>query len=83
MVIAQHFGFNLPELRAAATRLARLTGIDVYGGDCIVDREGRFFIIDFNDWPSFSPCREQAADAISLFVNQLLAAQNNSQQKNG
>jgi len=27
--------------------------------------------------------REQAADAISLFVNQLLAAQNNSQQKNG
>ena len=81
--IAQHFGFNLHELRAAATRLARLTGIDVYGGDCIVDREGRFFIIDFNDWPSFSPCREQAADAISLFVNQLLAAQNNSQQKNG
>ena len=81
--IAQHFGFNLPELRAAATRLARLTGIDVYGGDCIVDREGRFFIIDFNDWPSFSPCREQAADAISLFVNRLLAAQNNSQQKNG
>ena len=81
--IAQHFGFNLSELRAAATRLARLTGIDVYGGDCIVDREGRFFIIDFNDWPSFSPCREQAADAISLFVNRLLAAQNNSQQKNG
>ena len=27
--------------------------------------------------------REQAADAISLFVNRLLAAQNNSQQKNG
>ena len=81
--IAQHFGFNLSELRAVATRLARLTGIDVYGGDCIVDREGRFFIIDFNDWPSFSPCREQAANAISLFVNRLLAAQNNSQQKNG
>ena len=54
-------------------RLARLTNIDVYGGDCIVDHEGRFFIIDFNDWPSFSACKGQAADAISQLVNGLLA----------
>lgn len=81
--IAQHFGFNLPELRAAATRLARLTGIDVYGGDCIVDREGRFFIIDFNDWPSFAACKEQAADAISQLVNGLLATNVKIKQENG
>jgi len=52
------------ELQSAAERLATAIGIDVYGGDCIVCDEGSFCIIDFNDWPSFSPCREEAAEAI-------------------
>ena len=64
-------------------QLARLTNIDVYGGDCIVDHEGRFFIIDFNDWPSFSACKEQAADSISQLVNGLLATNVKIKQENG
>lgn len=81
--VAHHFDFNQSELRAAAVRLARLTNIDVYGGDCIVDHEGRFFIIDFNDWPSFTPCKEHAADAISQLVNGLLATNVKIKQENG
>ena len=46
-------------------RLAQLVGIEVYGGDAIIDSEGRFYIIDFNDWPSFSRCRDEAAEAIA------------------
>jgi len=42
--------------------------IDVYGGDAIIDAEGRISIIDFNDWPSFSRCREEAADAIAKYI---------------
>lgn len=80
---AHHYPFNLAELRAAATRLARLTGINVYGGDCIVTPEGRFFIIDFNDWPSFSPCIDPAAEAISQLANALLAENTNKKQTNG
>ena len=52
------------DLQSAAERLAMAIGIDVYGGDAIVRDDGSFCIIDFNDWPSFSPCREEAAKAI-------------------
>ena len=46
-------------------RLSELTDVRVYGGDCIVTPEGSLAIIDFNDWPSFAPCREEAARAIA------------------
>ena len=44
--------------------IADIIGIDVYGGDGIVRDDGTFAIIDFNDWPSFSPCVEEAAEQI-------------------
>lgn len=59
------YGFNEKELHAEALRLAQIIGIDVFGGDCIVSKDGQFSIIDFNDWPSFGPCREEAAKAIA------------------
>lgn len=57
-----------PVLRQAAVRLARLAGVSVYGGDAVVRPDGSFVIVDFNDWPSFSPCRDEAAAAISQLV---------------
>ncbi len=55
---------GMNELRYEAERLADIIGIDVYGGDGIVRDDGTFAIIDFNDWPSFSPCVEEAAEQI-------------------
>lgn len=52
-------------LKRCADRAARLSGIAVYGGDCVVRPDGTFVIIDFNDWPSFSPCCATAAVAIA------------------
>lgn len=57
--------FDETALKRHATQLATLTGIDIYGGDCIVRADGSYAVIDFNDWPSFSACREEAADAIA------------------
>ena len=37
----------------------------VYGGDCIISPEGDIQIIDFNDWPSFAPCRNEAGPQIA------------------
>lgn len=65
---AHHYRFDAARLEQEVVRLARLLQVDVYGGDAIVDREGRFFLIDFNDWPSFSRCRQEAADAIAELV---------------
>ena len=61
----QHYNFNINKLRDDAERLAALVGVDVYGGDCIVRRDGTYAIIDFNDWPSFARCRDEAAIAIT------------------
>ena len=57
-----------PQVAEAASRLARLVGIQVYGGDAVLLSDGTFAIIDFNDWPSFSSCREEAAAAICRFI---------------
>ena len=65
---AHHYPFALDAMRHDIGRLAALVGIDVYGGDCIVRPDGSYCIIDFNDWPSFSRCREQAAEAIVKLI---------------
>ena len=57
-----------PQVAEAAVRLARLVGIQVYGGDAVLLSDGTFAIIDFNDWPSFSSCREEAAAAICRLI---------------
>lgn len=40
----------------------------IYGGDAIIGRDGIARLIDLNDWPSFSVCREKAANAIVQLV---------------
>lgn len=59
-----HLPFDAERLQADATRLAQGAGVAVFGGDAIVGHNGLARIIDFNDWPSFAPCREAAATHI-------------------
>ena len=61
---AHHYPFDVHELKTAIDRLATAIGVIVYGGDAIVRSDGSFVIIDFNDWPTFSPCMEEAVRAI-------------------
>jgi len=63
--LPHYYRFDHNSLRQAAEQTARLTETVVYGGDAIVDAGGSFYIIDFNDWPSFSKCRDDAAEAIA------------------
>ena len=65
---ARHFPFEVGTMQACAEQLAKAVGVKVYGGDCIVSESGSFCFIDFNDWPSFSRCREEAATAIASIV---------------
>lgn len=60
-----HYDFDTKKLKADAEKTAELIDIDIYGGDCIIREDGSYAIIDFNDWPSFSRCREEAADAMA------------------
>ncbi len=62
---SHHYAYDEDRLHCDAERLSRLTRLSVYGGDAIIRADGTYAIIDFNDWPSFSRCREEAAQAIA------------------
>lgn len=55
-------------LQSLAERAAAAAGLDIYGGDVIVEPSGALTLIDLNDWPSFAPCRDAASDAIADFL---------------
>ena len=67
---SQGIPFDEAHLRSICADAARILGVSVYGGDCIVDLDGSIRIIDFNDWPSFAPCRAAAAPYIAKCVLQ-------------
>jgi hypothetical protein len=48
---------------------AQALGLEVYGGDCVHDEQGRLHLIDLNDWPSYGPCRAGAAAAIAAYIH--------------
>ncbi len=61
---AKGISFEEEELREICRQAAEVLRLTVYGGDCIISPDGKISIIDFNDWPSFAPCRKEAATAI-------------------
>jgi NDP-sugar pyrophosphorylase family protein len=60
--------FDVEYLKKICSKAAKVLNIYVYGGDCVVDENGNIRIIDFNDWPSFAPCRAEAAPYIAQCI---------------
>lgn len=65
---SKNIPFNIEYLKEMCNRAAEIFDVKIYGGDCIVDPDGSIRIIDFNDWPSFAPCRKEAAPYISKCI---------------
>ena len=65
---SQGFSFDVDEMKRICQQAAEELNVVVYGGDCIVDSDGKMQIIDFNDWPSFAPCRNEAAPYIAKAI---------------
>jgi hypothetical protein len=59
---------ELAEAAAASLEL------EVYGGDCVYDRDQILSLIDLNDWPSYAPCRSGASQAIASYLTALTSA---------
>ena len=75
----RYYSFSSSNLQADAEQLACLLQTPIYGGDAIVREDGSYVIIDFNDFPSFSRCREEAAKAIVRRMKQKIeTSQKNS-----
>jgi hypothetical protein len=65
---SQGIPFDLQHLKDICQKASEVTEVSIYGGDCIVDPDGTIRIIDFNDWPSFAPCRAEAAPYIAKCI---------------
>lgn len=69
---AKGIPFDEAHLHTLCERAAGLLNIQVYGGDCIVSEDDALVrLIDFNDWPSFAPCRSEAAPYIARRIDSL------------
>lgn len=66
------------KLKAICRKAAKELNVAVYGGECIQAADGSLSIIDFNDWPSFSACRTEAAASIAKAVMQAVREQKES-----
>lgn len=76
------YNFSTDTLKRNAARAADVLGIDIYGGDCIVSQSGQITIINFNDWPSFSTCSDEAAPAIASVILSKIKQKFNVRRKN-
>ena len=68
------YAFSESALKKSADACAAVSGFTVYGGDAVVRPDGSFLIIDFNDWPSFSRCCDEAAEAIAERLRKMIKA---------
>jgi len=55
-------------VHALAEAGAAALALEVFGGDCIVDRQHTVWLIDLNDWPSYARCRFGASEAIASYL---------------
>lgn len=62
------FDFDIEGFKEMCQKASDIMDVKIYGGDCIVNADGTVSIIDFNDWPSFAPCRAEGALAIAKCV---------------
>ena len=67
---AKGIPFDKDYLQQICQKASEVLNVKVYGGDCIVAEDGSIRIIDFNDWPSFAPCRDEAAPYIAQSILQ-------------
>jgi glutathione synthase/RimK-type ligase-like ATP-grasp enzyme len=71
---AKHIPFDQDAFLDLIEMASDAVGLSVVGGDCIVDEDGQISLIDLNDWPSFAPCREEAAPCIAEFIDNYFKA---------
>ena len=57
--------FDPARLSKAGLDAAEALGLEVFGGDAVIQRNGEPMIIDLNAWPSYALYRDRAAEAIA------------------
>lgn len=66
--LASNPDFDIEAFKDTVKTAADNLDVMIYGGDAIVRPDGSFVIVDFNDWPTFAPCRAEASPLIARAV---------------
>lgn len=69
--VSKGIEFNREELHSICRKASEVLDVKVYGGDCVISADGTIQLIDFNDWPSFAPCRDEASKYIAKCITNL------------
>ena len=64
----KHHAFSTQKLESTAFLAAKALGLEIFGGDAIITPDGEIFIIDINDFPSFTAVRDEAAAHIAKAI---------------
>ncbi len=64
----KNYPFDMKELKDCARKGAKVLGLEIFGGDAVVNSSGKIKIIDINAWPSFALFREEASTQISNYI---------------
>jgi hypothetical protein len=62
--------FETSRLRRAALAAAAVLGLEIFGGDAIIQANGEPVIVDINAWPSYALYRHRAAQVIADHLTQ-------------
>ena len=66
--VLSYHDFGERDLHDIVLTIAKTLSLQVFGADMIVDADGMMYIIDVNDWPSFSICQNEASEAIARTI---------------
>jgi len=64
------YSFEVLGLRRVAFDAAAALGLEIFGGDAIIQADGEPVIVDINAWPSYARCRDRAAQAIAELLTE-------------
>jgi len=62
------YPFKVERLREVARKAASALGVEIFGGDAIIRRDGEPVIIYLNAWPSYAKFRDKASQAIADYL---------------
>lgn len=66
--VSKGIEFDEARLHDICRKASEVLDVRVYGGDCVISADGDIQLIDFNDWPSFAPCRAEASKHIAKSI---------------
>ncbi len=65
----KHYKYSQAELKNVVQSAAQALKLEIYGGDAIVDKDGKIYLIDMNAWPSFALFRDEASKHIADYLH--------------